>query len=170
MRALPVNFVSRRKWQTLASSLVFVAASTIAAVQGWRAWQAHTTTKFLQLQMAAQAPIAAASARRADTKDLLAAEPFYAADANIVVQLASYNVAAVLENIEAAKVPGVRVVSIEIAAAAKSTRIEIEAPDHQAASRYVLMLNQATEHLRWDLIQTQRQNSGVTAKIISTAL
>lgn len=169
MRALPVNLVNPRPWRTWAGALVFVAATAVAAAQGWRAWQAYMATRNLQRQSQQQAPHTDQSATAPVAIDSTTIEPAYAADAAAVAKLASFDVAGVLANIEAAKVLGVRVVSIEIAAAEATTRIEIESPDHQAAVQYTAALNKADKSHRWDLSRAQlHQTSGVTATIVGT--
>lgn len=169
MRALPVNLVRRRPWRAWAGTLVLMAAASFAAFQGWRAWQAYMATPNLQRQ--SQPPLSRADpvANGTAAKESSAIEPAYATDALAVAKLAQFNTASILATIEAARVPGVRVVSVEMAAAELTTRIEIEAPNYQAALQYIAALNKADAAYPWILARTQLlQAIGVTATIIGS--
>lgn len=147
---------------------MFVVAAAIAAVQGWRAWQALRVMRDIQFQSQQQAPRTDPSATRPVTTASPATEPAYAADAAAIAKLARFDIAGVLANIEAAKVPGIRVVSIEMAAIESTTRVEIESPDQQAVIQYLAKLNNADKSHRWGLMRTQLlQNSSITATIIA---
>lgn len=166
MRALPVNLVGTRPWRTWAGVLVFVVSTAIAAVQGWRVWRVYMAKRDIQLQLQQQAPRTDPGAARPVATDPGPNGRAYAADAANIAKLASFDVAAVLTNIEAAKVLGVRVVSIDVTARESTTRIEIESPDHQAAIQYVSVLNQAAASNRWALTRLHfLQNVSVAATI-----
>jgi hypothetical protein len=105
-------------------------------------------------------PVAAPAPRPAPMPD-----PPYLADARTWLRLAEAPVGDWLAAVESAAVPGVRLLQLDLDAAARTGRAELEAADHAEAVAWIADANQATSSSPWRLLRSERGPAGVRAVV-----
>lgn len=161
MKALKVDFTPKRRlpaWTWALPSALFLA---LAVHQGWMGWTMHrqaakaeaeATRLAAQLEQVLQA--------RRGRADVVKPEPPYAKDAAAVASLAAFPLGTVLTSVESTRVEGVKVTALEISAAEKSVRADLEFTDQAALMRYLDQINAGEPKPRWTLIQAQATGPG----------
>ena len=172
MKPLNVEFASKRPVSRVLLGALAVALCLLALREASQAWElrqqiASTDSEIskltLELERVQQAKRIAASQA--------SAEPPYARDALAVARVAAFPLDRVLTSLEGARVQGVRLTALEIAATDGTVRADLEFTDHEALMRYLEDINAGEERPRWKLVQAQSASAGTgmsTATIRST--
>ena len=171
MKALKVEFAPRPRvplWLWFTGCALLLA---IATEQGWRGWQAQQrlhSARGQRVQLSAELERAAQARRDAATQ--AAVEPPYARDLAAVSKVAAFPIDRVFASVESARVPGVRVTSLEVATAETSARVELEYGDLEALMRYLSELNAGEPRARWSLQSAKAGAAGApgNASVVSS--
>lgn len=157
MKVLSVDFVPAKPFPLWGRVLILLLLVLACVYQGKRAYELH-----LQLKQAQQALIQASAElaqleqqRQAAEKNAVKPPPPYLEDALAVAQLAKLSVPDILAAVESARVPGVRLTSLDASAKDLSVRIEIEFDDQKALLPYLAALNAHASGIKWQLSQAQ---------------
>lgn len=98
-----------------------------------------------------------------------AAAPAYGADAARLAQLASFPTGEVLDQIEAVRIPGVRLTRLEISAHNAQVSLELEAPDLRAVLQYVGKLHDNDSRFSWRLVRSEVGATGGVVGAVQAA-
>lgn len=156
MRPLRVEFAPKPTASSRLWGGIGVAALVVAAFQAWHLKGLQTQHRALaeeanqlssQLQARSGAPAVPGSQSLAI--------PAYAEDARAVARMATVDIDSVLSAIEAVRIPGVRVLSVELSAQERVVRVELELNEPSMSLRYLEAINVGEPHPRWQLVRSE---------------
>jgi len=142
------------RWLWVSACSVLVA---IAAVEAWRAIRLTDEIKIAETQsMQVQAERESSGRRNAAAAGPATTDLPYAQDAAAIARMAAFDAAGVLAAVESARVPGIRVTSLEINPADASARLELEVREAADLLKYLDDINAGTPASEsWKLVRAQ---------------
>ncbi len=164
MRPLNVEFAKRMPrwlWPGVALALVGLAVS---AVQAGQSWQLHRRSLALQAREAAAMSMLEARRQASAAQLTKPVEALYAADAMRAAVRASFDVGQVLAVLEAARVPGVRLLALEVSTDSRSVQVDVELQDVTTLSAYIDALSTGGPVRRWVLVKVAGGSGGTAAQ------
>lgn len=164
MRPLKVEFAERTPpWVWLGIALAALALG-LTAVQAQQIWRLHRQSQALQAREAAAKSMLDAR-RQASAAQLAKPAPTpYAADAMQAAVRASFDVGQVLGVLEAARVPGVRLLALEVSTANRSVQVDVELQDVTTLSAYIEALSAGGPVRRWVLVKVAGGSGGMAGQ------
>jgi hypothetical protein len=159
MRPLNTNFSGALSARTQLYLVILVVALLAAAVESWAWWQLHQRRQTLHAKIFATAHVAQ-DRRRARAQQAAPSAPAYIADALALAQGADFDLNQVLAALEGARVPGVRVTSIDAVVERASVTVELELLDMAALTPYMHELRAAEPALGWQIQRLMGSASG----------
>lgn len=170
MRRLDIDFAppsNRNTWiwavvGLAAGATLLAVLSSIVPIQG-----AVRALAIESAQLAAA--VEAIALKRQEATAQAQRQPAYAADALAVLPMATMDIGAVLTALESVKIPGVRLLGLEISAPDQTARVELELAEPTALLRYLEAINAGEQRPRWQLLRTETPISGSasTATLLS---
>lgn len=166
MRSLDVDFAPPARWPVVTLwtlvACMLVGAAFLAAVDAreWRAL-AHRRDDVAALHAQLDSTRAQQASRAASAVE----SPAYAIDARRLKNLATADVAGVLRSIESARVPGARVLALDVDAEGRRIELQLDVTSADVAASYVQALNAGLDPRTWSLVRLQIQGSSQTAVI-----
>lgn len=164
MRSVPADFLPPGRALARLSmgvSVVLFAAAVAVSVDAYT-----LRAKALEIERQAaerQQQMAEEQARERAPKP----EPPYAADARRLAAIAAMPIDAILLSLERIRIPGVRVLSLDIQSETGRVQLEIEAHDLSQVSRYLDDLNAGFETPKWALA-TARNEQGAKPRAVAS--
>jgi hypothetical protein len=166
VKTLNVDFAPRRPVPAWLWGTVMAACLALAAQQGWTGWTLRRqalSAETQAAQLAAKLDAALQSWARALGTDK--PEAAYSRDADAIVRLAAFPIADILASIESAQVQGVKVTALEVSAAERTARAELEYDDQEALMRYMDRINADQAKRKWLLAQARAGIAGPRAAL-----
>ncbi len=168
VRLLEVEFAEPPRWRSVAPWALVASLAVVAA--GAAAWAAVVGVELHRLRdahAALAARVARAEAGAASAAALPKVAPPYQADAAAAARSAAFDVGAVMNALESAQVPSVRVVAFELSPPDGRARVEIESPGLEATLQYLDALNAGIPGRPWALVSAQASPTGQSATLQS---
>jgi hypothetical protein len=152
---LPPRYPPRRLWWVIAALVAAAAVVwSLDAIQRHQARQLQAQTQ--QRQQAEQARQRAAAAAAGVQQPL----PPYHSSARTLLAQRTHPWPTVLATMESITIEGATPVSLDITAAERSARIELNATSYAAVLAYLQALNQGDPALQWGLLQVNAVAGG----------
>jgi hypothetical protein len=136
----------------------------LVAFSDVRQWQALSAAR--NDGLALQRQLDERQAQRAALSASAAALPTFAPDAARRLATASFDTPGVLRSIESARVPGVRVIAVEVDADGRRAEIQLDVANADVASAYLQALNAGLDTPTWTLSRLQVSGNTETALIV----
>jgi hypothetical protein len=163
MREIRVEFAATRPtpaWFTV------TALTILIPLIGWQAWHVMELNAELQRSRESKAiierQIEQARAQRKEAEDR-AREAAQTPEARSLAAIRSFPLDDVLTSVETARMDGVRLMALDIAAADGTVRLECEYVNLEKILQYVAKLNEISAHLRWQLLSARANPAGGSA-------
>ena len=161
MKAIVADFRTRRPpprsaWLLLGLLVAMAGVALVGAL-----WQRNEVRRLQQQLTALSAPRAPATA------PVQSKPPPYQASAEEMLREASSQWPAALTALETIKVPGIRVIAVDIAPAEMQMQVEVQFEEYSALLKYVEDLNAGEPARRWTLLRAQ--SAGKSDRTPSTA-
>jgi hypothetical protein len=145
--------------------------AAIAMATAWQAVEAVRTARQLLDKKALEAALAAQADRSRHREGVppQAASAAAKLEAHVghLMSVADFDVAAVLRSIESVRLPGARLLELEIDAESRRVDMQLEASNADTVARYVQALNAAESGPGWTLVRLQLQ--GATQSVLIRA-
>lgn len=164
MRPLNVEFAERMPpwvWLGFASAALALGIATVQVEQFWRL---HRQSQALQAREAAAKSMLDARRQASAAQLTKPVETPYAADAMQAAVRASFDVGQVLGVLEAARVPGVRLLALEVSTDSRSVQVDVELQDVTTLSAYIEALSAGAPVWRWVLVKVAGGSGGPAAQ------
>ena len=167
MRPIQAEFVRHvpTRWPWLVMTGVFLA---VAAWQGYEAWFARGSALAVEQEMVTlrfQISAARATASAASAKAIASPQVD-----EVIVRTMRFDWNGVFASIHAARVPGVRLSSVDISAKDGAVRVEVEAPRTDDILLYLSAINEGEPEPRWQLMRMQTGSGASPATATIEAL
>ncbi|MCI4429563.1 MAG: hypothetical protein JHC40_10405 [Burkholderiales bacterium] len=156
MRPLRVEFAPKPSASSWLWVGIGVATLVVAAVQAWHLKDLQTQHRAVaeeanQLSSQLQARSVAPAVPDSQSNSI----PAYAEDARAVARMAAFDIDSLLSEIEAVRISGVRVLSVELSAQERVVRVELELNEPSLSLRYLEAINVSEPHPRWQLVRSE---------------
>ena len=164
MRPLNVEFAEYTPhWVWLGLALVALALG-MTAVQVEQFWRLHRQSQALQAREAAAKSMLDARRQASAARLAKPVETPYLADAQQATVRASFDVGQVLGVLEAARVPGLRLLALEVSTNNRSVQVDVELHDVATLSAYIESLSTGGPVRRWVLVKVAGGSGGTAAQ------
>jgi hypothetical protein len=165
MKSLAVDYRPRGWAPTILWGVLCLTLTLLAAQQLWAGWQLHQRIQSMQAEIAraaAERELAQQKVREAELARQQ--EQPNAREVEAALRLMRFPLDQVLRSLENTRIPGVRLVSLDIDAAEGRVQVDLEFAADDSLLQYLDVINAGEPSPRWKLVQAKwREPGGATA-------
>jgi len=169
VRPLKVEFAPPPRAAIWLWAATCVALGVIAMHQFWSGWQAYGRVQALQAEIARASEEQKLAQQRAQEAELARErDKPDAREVAAALRLMRFPLDQVLRALESTRITGVRVVNLDIDAAAGSVRVDLEFEADEALFEYLETINLGEPTPRWKLVTAKWREAGSSAPSTAT--